>query len=243
MLVTSAFSKLVIKQPMLNYPELEEVIGTAINDRELYQTAFTHRSYLNENRGYRLPSNERLEFLGDAILQFLSSEYLYAQYPDYPEGRLTNIRAAIVCTSSLAQESSRLGYGQHLLLSHGEDMTGGREREYILANTFEAVLGAIYLDNNVDTCREFLHKQLFPKIEQVVKNKEFKDAKSNFQELAQDKYGITPTYEVLEDWGPDHSKTFKVGVFLEDRQLGWGVGNSKQEAQQAAAQNALGGWA
>jgi len=217
-------------------------LGVRIKNKDWYKTAFTHRSYLNENKDHPFPSNERLEFLGDAILQFLSSEYLYTQYPSYPEGKLTNIRAAIVCTKSLASASEKLGYGDFLLLSHGEDITGGRQREYILANTFEAVLGAMYLDSDIDTCRKFLNKVLFNKIKDVVESKAFKDAKSLFQELAQEKTGATPTYRVLADWGPDHNKTFRIGVFLEEKMYGEGEGSSKQEAQQKAAKDALEKW-
>jgi ribonuclease-3 len=222
-----------------DFKEVQKILKTALKSEELFKTAFTHRSYLNEHTGYKNPSNERLEFLGDAVLQLLSSEALYNKYKKSPEGDLTNFRSAIVCTQSISAEAKRLGYGQQLLLSNGEEATGGREREYILANTFEAVLGALYLDQGLDTCREFVMRELFYKIEEIVRNEQYKDAKSKFQELAQEKFGITPTYEVLEAWGPDHEKTFKVAVLLGEKLWGEGMGKSKQRAEQSAAEEAL----
>jgi len=210
---------------------------------DLLQTAFTHRSYLNEHRSYKNPSNERLEFLGDAILQFLISEFLYSQYPEEQEGVLTSYRAATVCTPSLAAESQRLGYGEKLLLSKGEEASGGRTKEYILANTFEAVLGAMYLENlDINLCREYLTKELFYKITDIVAEKSYKDFKSQFQEIAQEKHGATPLYKVLKEWGPDHDKRFLVGVYLGKEQIAEGVGNSKQRAEQEAARLGLEKW-
>src|SRR3989344_2039887 len=146
--------------PLLELNKLKTKIGVEVTDETLFKTAFTHRSYLNEHPDYKNPSNERLEFLGDAVLQLLSSEFLFKNYENSPEGELTNYRAAIVCTGSLAEEAKRLGYGEFLLLSNGEETSGGRNREYILANTFEAVLGAIYMQNGLDFCREFLNREL-----------------------------------------------------------------------------------
>lgn len=223
--------------------KIEEKLEIRIKRTELFQEAFTHRSYLNEHGDYSLPSNERLEFLGDAILQFLTSEHLFQKFQKLPEGEMTNIRAALVCTRSLAEESKRLNYGDFLLLSKGEESSGGRSREYILANTFEAALGAIYLnENDLETCRKFLITNLFYKAKEIVESGDFKDFKSNFQELTQEKVGITPTYKVLEEWGPDHDKIFKVGVFTEKKLEGEGSGQSKQEAEQAAAKEALRKW-
>ena len=173
------------------------------------------------------------------MLQLLSSDYLFSHYSESPEGDLTNFRASIVCTSSLATESGRLGYGQLLLLSHGEEQTGGREREYILANTFEAVLGALYIEKGIEFCKEFVEKQLLYKVEKIIEEQGYKDAKSKFQEIAQEKFGITPSYEVADSWGMDHEKTFKVAVFLNKERYGEGEGRSKQKAEQAAAINAL----
>ncbi len=218
---------------------VEKILGIEITNEELFETAFTHRSYLNENTDYKNPSNERLEFLGDAVLQLLSTQYLYENYPKQPEGILTNYRSAIVNTRSLAQEALRLGYGDLLYLSNGEEASGGRTREYILANTFEAVLGALYLTQGLEFCRTFVTKELLYKIETIVQEETYKDAKSKFQEIAQEKTGITPSYKVLESWGADHEKTFKVGVYLEGKLYGEGKGGSKQKAEQEAAVAAL----
>ncbi|MEA2020738.1 MAG: ribonuclease III [Patescibacteria group bacterium] len=226
----------------MDLEKLEKKIDLTFKNKTLARNAFVHRSYLNEHPDFELSSNERLEFLGDAVLELATSEKLFRKYPNKPEGNLTNIRAALVCTVSLAEESKRLGLGNYLFLSKGEDDSGGREREYILANTFEAFLGAIYLDQGYKTCQNFLEKNLFYKVDEIVKNRKYKDAKSTLQEIAQEEQGITPTYKVLEEWGPDHAKNFRMGVFLNDKQIGGGEGNSKQEGEQAAAQDALERW-
>jgi len=213
----------------------EEILGIKIKDKTLFETAFTHRSYLNEHPEYKNPSNERLEFLGDAVLQHLSSEYLYKNYPNEPEGRLTNFRSAVVNTVSLAKEAKRLGYGDLLLLSKGEEATGGRNREYILANTFEAALGALYIQEGTEFCREFVAKELFHKVDKIVDDELYRDSKSRFQENAQEKRGVTPIYKVVKAWGADHEKMFKVGVYINDELFGEGEGRSKQKAEQNAA--------
>ena len=218
---------------------LEKEIGYTFKNKNLLKEALTHRSYLNENKNWKLPHNERLEFLGDAVLQLISSEYLFKKYENSPEGDMTNYRSAVVCTNSIGEEAKRLGYGEMLLLSNGEENTGGRSREYILANTFEAVLGALYLEKGLEFCRKFLEKELFYKIEDVIEKEKYKDAKSIFQEKAQEKYGITPTYKIEDSWGPDHEKNFKVGVFLNDNLWAEGQGKSKQKAEQNAAEKAL----
>ncbi|MBU1133060.1 ribonuclease III [Patescibacteria group bacterium] len=222
-----------------DFKKIQKILGIKLKDETLFKTAFTHRSYLNEHPKYENPSNERLEFLGDAVLQLLSSEYLFKNYPDHPEGDLTNFRSSVVCTSSIGKEAKRLDYGELLLLSNGEESTGGREREYILANTFEAVLGALFLEKGLAQCRKFVERELMHKIEDVIKNDEYKDAKSLFQESAQDKFNITPVYKILRSWGPDHQKMFKVGVFIGKDTWGIGKGNSKQKAEQGAAETAL----
>jgi len=224
---------------VINSQELSKILRTAIGDDNLFTTAFTHRSYLNEHPGYPHPSNERLEFLGDAVLQLISSQFLFDKYPDLPEGDLTNYRAAIVRTASLAKEAKRLGFGKYLLLSNGEEATGGREREYILANTFEAVLGAIFVEQGLDHCRTFVERELLYKIDEIVSNEEYKDAKSKFQELAQERLGVTPSYEVVDSWGQDHEKTFRVAVFVDKVEYGAGEGGSKQKAEQKAAKAAI----
>lgn len=227
-----------------NWPaeEVEKVLGVVFKNKTTLQTAFTHRSYLNEHPHYPNPSNERMEFLGDAVLQFLTSKYLYDSFPHSPEGQLTNFRAAVVNTESLAAEARRLGYGAFLLLSKGEEDSGGRGRNYILANTFEAVLGSLYLERGILVCRKFLDKNLFYKIREIVQNETYRDYKSSFQELAQERKGVTPVYEVLEDWGPDHDKNFRIGVVLGKTRMGEGTGKSKQKAEQSAAKNALENW-
>ncbi len=226
----------------MDVPKISKILELDFSDLELLTTAFTHRSYLNEHPEYKNPSNERLEFLGDAVLQFLSSEYLYNTYPSSQEGSLTNYRAALVCTPSLAEEAKRLGYGEFLFLSNGEEASGGRSREYILANTFEAVLGAIYLQHGIEKSRVFLTKNLFYKVKNIVDNNKYKDYKSLFQEMAQEKVGATPIYKVMEEWGPDHEKMFKIGLFINEKQYGLGEGSSKQKAEQTAAKNALDNW-
>ena len=222
-----------------DFNKVQEILDTKLENEDLFRTAFTHRSYLNEHPNSKYKSNERLEFLGEAVLQLASSEYLFQKYENSPEGDMTNYRSAIVCTSSIGAEAKRLGYGEMLLLSNGEESTGGRTREYILANTFEAVLGALYLEKGFDFCRKFLEKELFYKIEKVIEEEKYKDAKSLFQEKAQEKYGITPTYKIEDSWGPDHEKNFKVGVFLDNNLWGEGRGKSKQKAEQDAAEKAL----
>jgi ribonuclease III len=223
----------------MDFTEIETKLGLKFKNKELLRTAFTHRSYLNENPNYSNSSNERLEFLGDAVLQFLSSEYLYNKYEQYTEGYLTSFRASIVNTDSLAYEAARLNYGAYLLLSKGEESGGGRNRPYILANTFEAVLGALYLEADIDKCRKFLQKNLFYKIEEIVEKGDYRDKKSLFQELAQEKTGITPHYEVMNEWGPDHDKKFNVGVFLGNKKIAEGEGTSKQKAEINAAEKAI----
>jgi ribonuclease-3 len=201
--------------------------------------AFIHRSYLNEHSETGLESNERLEFLGDAVLQFLSSEYLYNKYPKKPEGELTAIRSSLVCTTSLAEESKKLNYGEKLKLSVGEEDTGGREKDYILANTFEAVLGAMYLEQGIETCRKFLERGLLTKTKTIIDQKLYIDFKSHFQEIAQAKFYTTPTYKILREWGLDHEKKFQVGVYVGKKCWGVGEGGSKQRAEVDAARVGL----
>jgi len=222
-----------------DFNKVKEILKTDISDENLFKIAFTHRSYLNEHPEYKNESNERLEFLGDAVLQLLSSEYLYKKYKKSPEGDLTNFRSSVVCTPSIASEARRLNYGSMLLLSNGEEATGGREREYILANTFEAVLGALYTEKGLDVCREFVERELLYKVEDVINKEEYKDAKSLFQESSQERFGFTPVYKILSSWGPDHEKIFKVGVYIDKDLWGEGEGKSKQKAEQDAAVKAL----
>lgn len=218
---------------------LNQELNFELADSDLFQTAFTHRSYLNEHPNYTLPSNERLEFLGDAVLQFLSSKHLYTKFNQLPEGDLTNLRASVVKTSSLAEEARKLGFGKHLLLSKGEEATGGREREYLLANTFESFLGALYLEKGVETCEKFLNDSLFYKIEENVEKNTYKDAKTKFQEKVQELKKTTPNYKIIESWGSEHEKNFKVGVYVNGELFSEGQGTSKQKAEQDAAAKGL----
>ena len=214
-------------------------------NKDLLENAFIHRSYLNEHPECQLSSNERLEFLGDAVLEFLTSEHLYKTYDKEPEGRLTAYRSSLVKTETLAEVAKKLKFGERLKLSRGEDESGGRESEYLLADTFEAFLGALYLDQGIPACRKFLEEHLFPKLEEIVATGAYKDYKSLLQEIAQEKVSFTPTYKVLDEWGPDHNKTFKVGVFIHNKMEGVGEGSSKQRAEVSAAEDALKklGWA
>ncbi len=228
----------------MDFSPFEQKIGHAFKNPALIETAFTHRSYLNENRVPGKEHNERLEFLGDAVLELVVTEYLFAKYPDKPEGELTSFRAALVNTVSISDAATKLGMNEFLLLSRGEAKDTGRARGIILANAFEAVIGALYLDGGYDAAEKFIADQLFHKTDEVVEKRLWQDAKSKFQEIAQEKAGITPRYEVVHQSGPDHDKRFVTGVFLGGMQIARGEGRSKQEAEQAAAEAALAvkGW-
>ena len=217
----------------------EKQVGIVFKDKNLLKQAFTHRSYLNENPDSDLYHNERLEFLGDAVLELIVTEHLYKNYPDKPEGELTTWRAALVNARMLAIVAKDLKLGEYLLLSHGEARETGKARDYILANATEALLGALYLDQGLKACKIIIEQYVLSKLPQVLEEKLFEDAKSQFQELAQEKIGITPSYQVLKEWGPDHEKNFEVGVALEKKLIAKGVGTSKQEAEQEAAKAAL----
>lgn len=208
------------------------------NNQKLLQLAFIHRSYLNESKE-AIESNERLEFLGDSILSFVVSDHLYKTYPDFDEGILTNLRSLVVNTKSLAKKAKKLNFGKHLMLSRGEEDSGGRENDSILANTFEAVIGAIFMDQGIDAVRTFLYEVLIPEIEEYVQKKVFKDPKSLLQEYVQARKQNSPVYKVLHEEGPAHAKKFTIGVFVEDNQVGEGHGKSKQEAEEQAAEQAL----
>ena len=222
----------------MTFEELQKVIGITFKNVDLLHRAFVHRSYLNETRNLK-GSNERLEFLGDAVLSFLTSSYLYQRYPDYPEGTLTNIRSALVKTKTLAGIAQKLGLGELLFLSHGEEESGGRTNPSLLADTFEALLGATYLDADIETARHLLEKHLFPEVADIIANKKYIDYKSLLQEIIQEKSRISPTYRVIRSEGPDHAKTFWIEAMVEDQKMGEGTGKSKQEAEQAAARQAL----
>lgn len=229
---------------MPDFKTFEAKIGYAFRERKLLEQAFTHRSYLNENRGVRSQHNERLEFLGDAVLELVVTEFLFAKYPETPEGELTAYRAALVNTVSISDAATKLGMNEYLLLSRGEARDTGRARSIILANAFEALIGAIYLDAGYVTARDFIAKQLFYKTDEVVEKKLWQDAKSRLQEIAQEKLRVTPRYELLSQTGPDHDRVFVTGVYLGEEKAAQGEGRSKQEAEQDAAQKALAakGW-
>ncbi len=214
-------------------------LGLSFQNLDLLIEALTHRSYLNENKGTAMKHNERLEFLGDAVLELAVTNFLFLKFPTKDEGSLTAYRAALVNTYSIAEAAERLGLNDMLLLSKGESRDTGRARQIILANAFEALLGAIYLDQGYETAEKFLGEHLYGKIDDVIENRAWQDAKSHFQEVAQDKKSTTPNYKMLKEVGPDHDKRFTVGVFLGTNKIAEGTGPSKQEAEQAAAQAAL----
>jgi ribonuclease III len=227
-----------------DFKSFERAIGVEFNDLALLRQAFTHRSYLNEHRQEQGGHNERLEFLGDAVLELIATHYLFEQFPDKPEGELTAFRAALVNANTCAQIASEVGMNDFLLLSRGEAKDTGRARNILLANAFEALVGAIYLDQGYDAAKQFISERLFPKLEDIIRQRLWQDAKSSLQEKAQEHEGATPSYKVLAETGPDHDKHFVVGVYVRDAQLGQGEGKSKQEAEQMAAREALAkkGW-
>jgi ribonuclease-3 len=209
---------------------------------ELLKEALTHRSFINEAKNSALKHNERLEFIGDAVLELVVTEFLFLKYPEYPEGLLTSFRAALVKTESLAEESKRLEVGKFIIMSKGEENTGGRDRTYILANTFEAIIGAIYLSTGYEDAKSFIIENVCYKTEEIVKSREDIDSKTKLQELSQEVARLTPIYELKSENGPDHNKTFEMTVLIGEHEFGTGTGKSKQEAQQSAATNALKEW-
>ncbi|MBI2021074.1 ribonuclease III [Candidatus Giovannonibacteria bacterium] len=224
---------------MIDLTKFEEALEISFKDKDLLRLSLTHRSYINENPSTKGGHNERLEFLGDAVLELVITEYLYDKFPEKPEGELTSLRASLVNANILGKIASEVGFNDFLLLSRGESKDVGRARQYILANAFEAVTGAIYLDRGYDVVKEFILRILTTKIPEILDKKLYRDAKSLFQEEAQDRVGVTPTYDVVKEWGPDHDKHFIVGVYLKKELIAEGEGPSKQEAQQSAAENAL----
>ena len=216
----------------------KEKLGFEFNDIDLLVTALTHRSYVNEHRGTVKEHNERLEFLGDAVLELVSSDFLYRNY-DEPEGIMTALRAALVRTESIGDAGKELGYEPLVRLSHGEKNGSERAHDVILADCFEAVIGAIYLDQGYETAKEFISKHILVKIDEILEEGTWRDPKSYVQELAQKIDAETPVYRTLREDGPDHDKTFTVGIYVRDRLLGTGSGHSKQEAQTEAAREGV----
>lgn len=225
---------------MPDFAAFAQQLGLSFKNPNLLTEAVTHRSYLNEHREYSGSHNERLEFLGDAVLELAVTDFLFKKYPASPEGELTSYRAALVNTVSLAELARSLGVNDFLLLSKGESKDTGRARDVILADALEAVIGAVYLDSGYAAAEKFIANNLYSKIDDVIENRSYQDAKSRFQEAAQEKRGVTPLYETLSEVGPDHDKRFTVGVYVGSEEIAKGEGKSKQEAEQAAAEAALG---
>lgn len=218
--------------------EFADKIGVKFENIDLLQEALTHRSYLNENRKYKLNHNERLEFLGDAVLELVVTDFLFKNYKN-PEGEMTSWRAALVNGEMLAKICDSLGAEEYILMSRGEANDKGRARQYLLANAFEAIIGAIYIDQGYAQAEEFIKNNVIIKIDEVLSDKLYLDPKSYFQEKSQEEYKETPSYRVIKEVGPDHDKSFTVGIYVGNKLIAEGSGASKQEAQRAAAQAGL----
>ncbi|OGK20030.1 ribonuclease III [Candidatus Roizmanbacteria bacterium RIFCSPHIGHO2_02_FULL_37_13b] len=219
---------------------IQKKIGIAIKNKSLLQTAFVHRSYLNENKSFKLPSNEKLEFLGDSVLSLITSIYLYTKYPELSEGHYTDIKASIVKTESLYEAALKLNLGKYLYLSKGEQDNNGASNTSILADTFEAVVAVIFLDQDFTSAYSFVSEHLFAnKLDAIIKNNLYLSAKNKLQEYLQDKFKKLPTYKVIEQKGPEHNKIYNVGVFFENKLIAKGTGHSKKHAQDDAASQAL----
>lgn len=223
---------------MKNFTKLENSLGVKFKNLNLLKQALVHRSYINENPRFNLGHNERLEFLGDAVLELIVTKHIFSNY-DRSEGEMTNWRSSLVNSKMLARIAQKLGVGDFLYLSKGESRDTGKAREYILGNTFEAITGAIYLDQGYKVTQKFIEKKLLNRLPRILKEKLYIDPKSHFQELVQEKEGITPEYKVLAESGPDHVKHFIIGVYIGKKIMGKGEGSSKQAAEVAAAKKAL----
>lgn len=224
---------------MKDYEALEKKIGVKIKDQALLKTAFVHKSYINEHRNEGIAHNERMEFLGDAVLELASTQHLYEKCPDRNEGEMTSFRSALVKGKHLAEIAIELELGKYLYLSKGEEKSGGRSKNYILANTVESLIGAIYLDQGYEVAEQFIKKFILTKLDEIIEKGLHVDAKSQFQEVCQEVEEKTPHYEVLEESGPDHDKQFTMGAYIEDELIAKGKGSSKQKAEDAAAKAAL----
>lgn len=222
----------------MDIENLEKKIKIKFKNKDLLKQAMVHRSYLNENRDFELDHNERMEFLGDAVLELIVTEYLYNNFSN-PEGELTNYRAALVNGKMLAKISEGIGVGEYLLMSRGESKDLGKARQYLLANALEAIIGAIYLDQGYKKSEKFITNFVLCKMKDVLAEKLYQDPKSKFQEEAQEKAGTTPIYKVIKEWGPDHDRNFVIGIFLENEKIADGEGTSKQAAQRNAAKKGL----
>lgn len=224
---------------MTNFNQFEKIIGIEFKNKSLLKQAFTHRSFLNENRELKIEHNERLEFLGDAVLELSVTSYLYGEFPEKPEGELTSLRSALVNAITLSSVASNIQVNDFLLLSKGEAKDTGRARQYILANTLEAIIGAIYLDQGFEVAHDFISRFVLTLTSNIVREGAWIDAKSKFQEKAQERAGVTPSYKTLKETGPDHDRHFTVGLFLDTELVSEGSGKSKQDAEQAAARKGL----
>ncbi|MFZ2149804.1 MAG: ribonuclease III [Minisyncoccia bacterium] len=224
---------------MINFSDFEKKLKVEFKNKNLLVQAFTHRSYINENGGTSLSHNERLEFLGDAVLELIVTDFLYNKYPSYTEGELTAVRSALVNAIIISEIAGDVGMNDYLLLSKGEMKDHGKARQYILANTYEAFVGALFIDQGYEAVNKFITKTLLPKTDEIVKKKLWRDAKSLVQEKAQEFVQSTPLYKVLHESGPDHDKHFTVGIYFSKDLIAEGKGKSKQEAEQKAAEAAL----
>ncbi len=224
---------------MINFEDFEQKTKIKFKDKGLLKQAFIHRSFINENPGSVLFHNERLEFLGDAVLELVVTDFLYRKYRNYTEGELTALRSALVNAVIISEVASKIGMNDFLLLSKGEMKDTGKARQYILANTYEAYIGALYLDQGYDMADKFVKDTLLPHTDEIVAKKLWRDAKSLVQEKAQEHVSVTPNYKVLSESGPDHDKHFTVGICFGAELIAEGKGKSKQEAEQKAAEAAL----
>lgn len=224
---------------MEKYSEFEKKFNLEFKNKGLLEQAFIHRSYINENKGLGLEHNERLEFLGDAVLELVVTHFLFEKFPDVAEGILTAYRSSLVRTESISAAAHAMGMNDLLKLSKGESRDLGKARDYILANAFESFVGAVYLDRGYDAAKQIIADALFDNIDQVISEGTWKDAKSYVQEMSQEHYSETPRYELVSAVGPDHDKHFVMAVYFGDKKIAEGAGNSKQKSQQDAAKNAL----
>jgi ribonuclease-3 len=224
---------------MKDFTPFEQSVGITFTDKTVLTQAFIHRSYINENPKSGLVHNERLEFLGDAVIELVVTDYLYRTYPNHNEGDLTAYRSALVNAVIMGEVAADLKMNDYLLLSKGEQKDTGRARQTILANTYESFVGALYLDQGYAACDAFVTKTLLARLDDIIKNKSWKDAKSLIQEEAQERVGVTPSYKVVGEVGPDHDKHFTIGIFFGEKKIAEGKGRSKQEGEQKAALAAL----
>ncbi len=225
--------------PIINVSALEKLLGLTFKSKALASKVFIHRSYLNEHKGVPVDSNERLEFLGDAVLELAVTEHLFSVFPDKEEGELTALRSALVKREHLAFVAKNLNLGDYLLFSKGETLQGGNKKDYILANTTEALIGAVYLEQGYAAAKRIIEENILIHTESILSEGKYIDSKSHLQELAQEKLGVTPYYEVLDESGPDHQKVFEVGVYFSGEVKGSGKGSSKRKAEEVAAGDAL----